>query len=227
MKKRIPGGAFLVFEGIDGAGKSTQVQLAAEALERRGLEVVVTREPTDGPWGRLLRDSARGRRLSPEEELRAFLEDRREHVEKLIRPALAEGKVVISDRYYLSTVAYQGARGYDPEELLALNEAFAPPPDLAVVLDLIPELGIERIQQRGSRTSFEDLESLERCREIYRQIERSWILRMDGTRRPEEIRDEVLFILGRRLLERWAADPTLSAQDRLKAAVEFHGGDWR
>ena len=225
MKRRLPGGAFLVFEGIDGAGKSTQVRLAAEALERRGLEVVVTREPTDGPWGRLLRDSARGQRLSLEEELQAFLEDRREHVERLIRPALKEGKVVISDRYYLSTVAYQGARGYDPEELLRMNEAFAPPPDLAVVLDLTPEVGMDRIRQRGARTSFEDLESLGRCREIYRQIERAWILRIDGARPAEEIRDEALFTLGRRLLERWASDPSLRPQERLKAAVVFHGGE--
>ena len=103
----------IVFEGIDGTGKSTQVRLLAQALEERGLTVVTSREPTDGPFGQKLRLSMITGRLSPEEELALFHEDRRDHVEHLILPALEAGKVVILDRYFFSTMAYQGARGFD------------------------------------------------------------------------------------------------------------------
>ena len=106
-------GLFIVLEGIDGTGKSSHAKRLASYFSSLGREVVLSREPTDGPWGRKLRDSASTGRLEPAEELEYFLRDRREHVEKLIRPALAEGKVVILDRYYFSTMAYLGARAFD------------------------------------------------------------------------------------------------------------------
>lgn len=123
-------GFFIVLEGIDGSGKTTQARWLAEALRQKGYEVVLTREPSDGPLGRRLRRylAASPRRLSSELELAWFLADRRDHVETIIRPALEQGKVVISDRYYYSSAAYQGARGLDPEAILRLNEAFAPGP---------------------------------------------------------------------------------------------------
>ena len=121
-------GLFIVIEGIDGTGKSTQSKRLAEWFRSRGREVVLSREPTDGPWGKKLRESATTGRLSAEEELECFLNDRREHVEMSIKPALAEGKVVILDRYYFSTMAYQGARGFDPVEIRRRNEAFGRSP---------------------------------------------------------------------------------------------------
>src|SRR5262249_29943843 len=138
-----------VFEGIDGAGKTTQAGLLERALVESGVAVVRTKEPTNGPWGQRLRASAATGRMSPDEELNAFLEDRREHVGTLIEPALGAGKVVIVDRYYFSTAAYQGARGRDPAELIRINESFAPKPDLLVILEIAAATGIARIRQRG------------------------------------------------------------------------------
>ncbi len=130
--------------------------------------MVLSREPTDGPWGRKLRESAASGRLSPEDELRYFLNDRRQHVTETIAPALAAGKVVILDRYYFSTMAYQGARGFDPAVIRTLNEEFAPAPDLLVILDLDVDAAHRRIGTRGDSTNeFEKRESLERCREIF------------------------------------------------------------
>jgi dTMP kinase len=81
---------FIVLEGIDGTGKSTQAKLLGKWFENQGREVVLSREPTDGPWGRKLRESATTGRLSPADELEVFLNDRRQHVEELIRPSLAD-----------------------------------------------------------------------------------------------------------------------------------------
>lgn len=161
-------GLFIVIEGIDGTGKSTQSKRLADWFRSRGREVVLSREPTDGPWGKKLRESATTGRLSAEEELECFLNDRREHVEMSIKPALAEGKVVILDRYYFSTMAYQGARGFDPAEIRLRNEAFAPRPDLLLILDLSVESAHGRIGARGDTTNeFEQLDTLSRCREIF------------------------------------------------------------
>jgi dTMP kinase len=161
-------GLFIVIEGIDGTGKSTQSKRLAEWFRSRGREVVLSREPTDGPWGKKLRESATTGRLSAEEELECFLNDRREHVEICIKPALAEGKVVILDRYYFSTMAYQGARGFDPTEIRRRNEAFAPQPDLLLILDLSIESAHDRIGARGDTANeFEQRDTLSRCREIF------------------------------------------------------------
>ena len=106
----IPGGLFIVFEGIDGTGKTTQLHLLAEKLRQRGYAVVSTREPTEGVYGQKIRELFVDRgAASPERELELFIADREQHVKETIEPALADGCIVLSDRYYLSTVAYQGA----------------------------------------------------------------------------------------------------------------------
>ena len=161
-------GIFIVIEGIDGTGKSTQVQLLAEWFATQGRTVLTSREPTDGPWGKKLRDSAASGRLAPAEELEYFLKDRRQHVEEVIAPALEAGKVVILDRYYFSTMAYQGARGFDPAEIRRRNEEFAPPPDLLLILDLEVAAAHQRIGSRGdTANAFEQRDALERCRQIF------------------------------------------------------------
>jgi dTMP kinase len=161
-------GLFIVIEGIDGTGKSTQAKRLGEWFVSQGREVVLSREPTDGPWGRKLRESAATGRLSPEDELQYFLNDRRQHVEEKIAPALAAGKVVILDRYYFSTMAYQGARGFDPAAIRRMNEEFAPVPDLLLILDLDVDTAHQRIGHRGDTANeFEKHESLVRCREIF------------------------------------------------------------
>jgi dTMP kinase len=180
---------FLVIEGIDGTGKSTQAQRLAEWLRELGREVVTSREPTDGPWGRKLRESAATGRLSPEDELEYFLRDRRQHVEEVIAPALAAGKVVILDRYYFSTMAYQGARGFDPAEIRRRNEEFAPVPDLLLVLDLEVDAALERIGARGDTANeFEKRDSLQRCREVFLSLAGEPFVRVISTNgTPDEV----------------------------------------
>ena len=134
-------GRLVAFEGLDGSGKSTQLERQAARLRAAGHDVVATREPTPGPNGRRIRElAAAGERAPAPDELALFVADRREHVAEVIAPALARGALVLTDRYFLSTVAYQGARGLDPERLLRESEAEFPLPDLALLFDLDPPL---------------------------------------------------------------------------------------
>jgi dTMP kinase len=191
-------GILVAIEGIDGAGKTTQVKSLETILDQEGQPFLSTKEPTSGPWGAKIRASAQHGRMSPEEELEAFINDRRQHVAEVIEPALAQGRVVLVDRYYPSTVAYQGARGFDPERLLADN-AFAPAPDLLIVLDVEPSLGLQRIRQRGdSADLFEKEDELGRAREIFRSLDVPNLHILDGTRPPESLTEEIAgLVLGR------------------------------
>ena len=165
-------GKLIVIEGIDGTGKSTQATMLAEALRKAGHEVVQSFEPTNGPWGRKLRESATTGRLSIEEELDYFLKDRRQHVEELITPTVARGGIVILDRYYFSSMAYQGARGIDPTEIRAKNEVFAPEPDTLLILDLDVDTALKRIGVRdGEANEFEKRESLQFCRDLFLSLQ--------------------------------------------------------
>ena len=181
-------GFLLVLEGIDGAGKSTLQRQLAAWCRARGRVVVTSREPTDGPHGTALRQSARTGRLAPEAELDLFLKDRAEHAATLLRPALARGDIVILDRYYFSTAAYQGARGLDPQAIIAANEAFAPLPDLVLLLDLDPAAGHARIGQRGTALDdFEGAPYLAEVRRIFLSLPHPFIHRLDAARSSEEV----------------------------------------
>jgi dTMP kinase len=186
-------GFLLVLEGIDGAGKSTLQRRLAAWCEEQGRVAVTSREPTDGPHGRALRESAKSGRLSIERELELFLADRREHVEKVIAPALERGDVVILDRYYFSTAAYQGARGIDPAAIIAANEAFAPVPNLVLLLDLDPADGHARIGARGGAPDdFEGAAYLAKVRQIFLGIERPFFRRLDASSAPEAVMEEAV-----------------------------------
>lgn len=189
--RTIQGGLLIAIEGIDGAGKTTLARGLAQELNKLGIEPLLTKEPTSGPHGTALRQSATTGRLSPSDELDLFVADRREHVEQLLRPALAAGRVVILDRYYFSNAAYQGAAGLDSAEILAQNETFAPKPDLLLLLDLSPQLGLSRIAARGDRANaFENEASLTRCRSIFRGIENA--VRIDAARSAEAVLSDAL-----------------------------------
>lgn len=185
---------FIVIEGIDGTGKSTQAKKLAAHYESLGRKVTLSREPTDGPWGTLLRNSAETGRLSPEEELDAFLKDRKQHVEELIRPALAAGHVVILDRYFFSTMAYQGARGFDPQEIRKANEAFAPLPDVLLILDLDLDTALERIGSRGDTANeFEQRSNLAKCREIFLSLkDQPYAKLIDANASMDKVASEIL-----------------------------------
>jgi dTMP kinase len=181
-------GWLVVLEGIDGAGKSTVLRRLAEYCETKGLATVSSGEPTRGPWGMKLRQSMVDGRLTLEEELELFLKDRAEHVETVIRPALEAGKVVLLDRYYLSTAAYQGARGADPDAILARNESFAPQPDLVLLLDFEPAAGLDRIRARGDApNTFEELDQLKAVRRIFLSLDRPFIRKVDAARPANEV----------------------------------------
>ncbi|MGD1980114.1 MAG: dTMP kinase [Akkermansiaceae bacterium] len=184
---------FIVFEGIDGTGKSTQVRMLAEALRKQGKEVITSKEPTDGPIGTKLRQSADSGRLSPQEELDLFHLDRREHVENLIEPTLARGATVILDRYYFSTMAYQGCRGFDPSEIRKLNEEFAPTPDFVFILEVDLDTALSRIGIRdGEANEFEQRESLQKCHDIFAALDDPFVHRVDAGQSPEEVHEAIL-----------------------------------
>lgn len=194
-------GRLIVFEGIDGTGKSTHIGHLRKYLEEQGLEVVQSFEPTRGRWGRMLRDSAVTGRLSVEEEVDLFLKDRQEHVETLIAPALARGAWVLLDRYYPSMMAYQGARGVDPAVIRAANEEFAPVPDAVVWLDIPVSVALERIGGRGERDAFETEAGLAACRTVFASIHEPWMLRVDADAGKEEVAARVREALEKRFPE--------------------------
>ncbi|MDB4457178.1 dTMP kinase, partial [Akkermansiaceae bacterium] len=184
---------FIVFEGIDGTGKSTQVKLLAEAFRAKGREVILSKEPTDGPHGTRLRQSAETGRLSAQEELDLFHLDRREHVETLISPALARGAIVLLDRYYFSTMAYQGIRGFDPSEIRRINEKFAPLPDLVFILELNLDIALSRIGVRdGQANEFEQRDALQKCHDVFASLTDGFVRRIDAEQSPTEVHGKIL-----------------------------------
>lgn len=204
-------GKFIVFEGIDGAGKTTQIGLLEQYLKTKGIPAVTTAEPTDLPEGKLLRRALAGEFPTTPSELAAlFTADRIAHnldPEKGIRRMLEDGKTVLSDRYYYSTLAYQGALT-DRDWAMSLNLSCPDilRPDLCIFLDLTPKESMERIARgRTTREIFETEEQLTRIRESFRSVfdrlvplgENIAILHASGT--PEEIagliREEVAKIL--------------------------------
>jgi dTMP kinase len=186
----VNGGRLIAFEGIDGCGKSTQLERLAARLRALGCDVVTTREPTDFPSGQRIREMARsGEELEPEEELRWFVEDRRAHVDEVIVPALRADRIVLTDRYYLSTVAYQGARGLDHEQILADSEAEFPIPDLIVLFEIDPQIGLDRVHARGAELEgvFEQREFLERVASVFDRLSRPYLERVPGDGEPDPV----------------------------------------
>lgn len=194
-------GSLIVFEGIDGTGKSTQTRWLKEHLEAMNHQVVLSREPTNGPWGQKLRESAEAGRLAPQDELDFFLRDRSQHVDELILPSLRSGKVVILDRYYFSSMAYQGNRGFDPAEIRRKNEVFAPQPDLLLILDLDVETAHQRIGGRGDTTNeFEQKANLQRCRDIFLSLqEEPYCEVIDASKSMEGVSETINNIVSTRL----------------------------
>lgn len=192
-------GSFIVFEGGDGAGKSTQVTLLREALERAGRQVTVTRQPGGTPLGQQIRDLVlHGDHVAPRAEALLFAADKAHHVETLVRPALQRGEVVISDRYTDSSVAYQGAgRELGAQEVHDLNMWAVEDlvPDLTVVVDISAEEGRRRRGAVHDRLESEEDAFHEAIRQHFLAMARGnpeRYLVVDGTLPPEQIHAEVM-----------------------------------
>lgn len=177
-------GILIALDGIDGAGKTTQVRLLERAFTDIGESVIVSKEPTDGEWGQKLRDSAFAGRLPFEEELEAFILDRQDHLSKKIIPALKDGKIVILDRYFYSTIAYQGILVDDYRSIEPRIRANVLVPDAAFLLSLPADLALCRVTARdGKPNLFERQEDLEKAGRIFTSLAAadSTITSIDGT----------------------------------------------
>lgn len=174
-------GLLIVLEGIDGSGKTTLQHKLGQELRGRGHQLVLTKEPTDGPLGQKIRmmTAADRKHMLPDEEFGLFHADRLNHVTKVVRPALEQGNTVLQDRGYWSTVAYQGERGLLRPWLLYESRKIAPEPDLWIVIDVPSEVARARIDRERKADAFEHPHVLERLRDFYKQIPDALLL--DGT----------------------------------------------
>jgi dTMP kinase len=209
--ERIGGrGRFLVLEGVEGSGKSTQARRLGAWLDAAGVPYLVTREPGGTSVGEAVRHVVlHGDDLTPRTELLLMLAARATFVEQVVAPALAEGRVVVADRFELSTLAYQGyGRGLPLEEVRRLN-LFATGglvPDLTIVLDVAPDLGAARRESAGGtadRIERAGPEFHRRVGEAYRLLAGTEprVQRVDGTAAPEAVHAAILTLLRRHFPE--------------------------
>jgi dTMP kinase len=188
MKK----GVFIVFEGIDGSGKSSCMDAVASEI-RKKRNVIRTAEPTKGSIGMLLRSS---KDMTPESEALLFVADRAQHTQE-INKWLSEGNVVLCDRYYASTLAYQsaklGERAVDLTWLKKMNYKVITDPDITLLFDIDPKIGLERIESRGSKSKFEQLAYLKKVRKRYLRVakERGFVV-IDASRTEKEVLEDVM-----------------------------------
>ncbi|MFQ6135928.1 MAG: dTMP kinase [Candidatus Hydrothermarchaeales archaeon] len=168
---------FIAIEGIDGSGKGTHAKLLNRWLKEKGHETFLTSEPTTGEIGAVLRKGLKHGNFDSKTEALLFAADRSEHVEEILEK-MEEGKVVITERYLYSSMAYQGASGVSIKWISEINR-FAPRPDLTLLLDISPEEGLKRISSRNSLRSstrekehFEKREFLGKVRAIYLDLEK-------------------------------------------------------
>jgi dTMP kinase len=175
----------IVFEGIDGSGKTSLSRLFLKYLIQKSIPAVWLREPTDSALGDKIRCLAQGsEQISPQQELDYFIQDRRWDVENNILPALRAKKTVVLDRYFYSNACYQGARGLDMNAIIDLNLAFAPQPDLTFIIDVDVDRALERI--RNSRPGvvelFEKKDFLLKVRANYLKLAGPHLALIDGNR---------------------------------------------
>jgi dTMP kinase len=185
-------GLFIVFEGVDGGGKSTQIKMLSDFFTGKGYEVEQHMEPTHETIGQVLWDymNSKERSFNPETEALLFAADRIEHG-KLINKALDQGKIVISDRYKHSSLAYQGAAGADIDWMQSLN-THALVPDLVILFDIDPDKSLERVSDRV-KTVFEKNEYLKKVRAEYlRYAELGELVVVDALQSIEEVHQDIL-----------------------------------
>ena len=182
-------GRFVVLDGIDGSGTTTHAKLLKDWLIHNGYVVMLTQEPTDREIGKMIRKNIRTTKTSAELDALLFAADRLDHVENVIKPSLTTKKVVISDRYVESAIAYQTVAGLEMGWVLELNK-FIINPDLTIILDIEPQIGLSRKKKLTDK--FEKIEFLQKVREIYLQRAESQSYPIINTNRPINIVQEDL-----------------------------------
>lgn len=194
------GKGFLVcIEGLDKSGKTTHSRLLVKALNNMGYDAIYTCEPSRGVFGSLLRNIILHgqRRAPPVLEAVLFAADRFDHVENEIKPALKEGKIVVSDRYLYSSLAYQGASGLDLDWIREINR-FAPTPDLAIYIDVPVEVILERIRKGRSLMEWPKIQF--EVQKVYlRLVEEGLLVPVDGNRPVDEVSRDILSMVLERL----------------------------
>jgi len=195
MKKNADPGKFIVIEGLDGSGQSTQAGFLKDFLLEGGKDVVLTKEPTlDSESGKKIRQTLdKILEIEPRELQKLFTQDRKEHLERLIIPALKAGKMVISDRYFFSTFAYGVSDGLDLDELIKMNDEFLLP-DLTLVLKVSPQVCVARIERRGEGVKlFEKKEKLEKVWPTYEILPNKFenVYMIEGEKTKEEVFSQI------------------------------------
>jgi len=192
MAKR---GTFICIEGTDGSGKTTQARRLVSSLRRKGFDAVYTTEPSPGRVGNLIKRHVldRKKRVPITLETLLFAADRVDHLETEIKPALESGKVVVCDRYVYSTLAYQGAAGLDLKWIELINR-FALVPDLALFLDVPPEIVVKRLKRK--RSVMETFQNQQRVREVYmKMVQEQRLTLVDGDKSIQEVAKNILEIV--------------------------------
>ena len=208
MKKK---GFFITFEGIDGSGKSTQIRKLAKFLEDNGFDIIITREPGGSVGGEEIRNlllQGEVDRWSAETEILLFTAARRDHLERIILPALQDGKIVICDRFTDSTRMYQGMRGPKLRDLVdkLTKEVINCDPDLTIIIDIDPEISLERAKSRNTAEErFEDfgVDLQKKMRRGFLDLSREFSSRMEvvnGQQSVDELAKEIASLVRARLL---------------------------
>ena len=208
MKKK---GFFITFEGIDGSGKSTQIRKLAKFLEDNGFDIIITREPGGSVGGEEIRNlllQGAVDRWSAETEILLFTAARRDHLERIILPALQGGKIVICDRFTDSTRMYQGMRGPKLRDLVdkLTKEVINCDPDLTIIIDIDPEISLERAKSRNTAEErFEDfgVDLQKKMRRGFLDLSREFSSRMEvvnGQQSVDELAKEITSVVRARLL---------------------------
>ena len=187
-------GVFICVEGLDGCGKTTQAKLLVRRL-RRTCDAVYTAEPSGGKIGRFIKKHwlHGDKRGSGVVEALLFAADRFDHVENTVLPALKKGQIVVSDRYFYSSLAYQGATGLELEWIEKINE-HAVRPDLAIFIDAEPETVVRRLKPKKS--VMENLETQRKVREVYMKfVEKGELIQVDGNKSKSEVAAELAAVV--------------------------------
>jgi dTMP kinase len=189
-------GKLIVIEGIDGSGKSTCAKNLAEKLNSINIKTIYTFEPTHLHYGAKLREGMLSEDLDAEEELLLFVKDRKEHIEYMIKPALEEGYFIILDRYFYSSIAYQGAKGIDINRIINMHKDFIIKPDIVFIFHLPIDIALNRIiSKRGIADRFENETYLKKVDKIFHSFNEPFIYHIDTDKDIKIINDELFNIL--------------------------------